>query len=531
MKGTLRKLCMASALLAACSAMADNYYITGGGIAGVTDWAPAEAGALTDEGNGIFTWTFTNFQGDFKLSNRLGVDNDDWAPFNDGLAPESGKYQLLNNNSFRYKLGGAARNYTIPTAGDYKLTVDTNNGTIYLEQLGEHKYYVNGAISPAGWCTSGLAEFTNEGDGVYTFKFEGSGGFRIPNTLTANPDDWDPLSVGVVPVDGNYNLSEGDEVDVKRPSYDEALQNWPGDWNITSPGKYTLTYNEKTNKLKLEGQKVYKTPYIQGDAAFGGWTPVNAIAMTQVEEGIYTYSFEGSGSFRISLTLGENGDDWNGFNAGGVIPASTSYYLGYTSDFAYTTGYPATDYHIYQPGKYTITVNEKDETIKVEGTPEDTVMHTWHFAGEQTGWDENKIPLETKCENGVYTMTATFDNLGTGEFKLHNGDWQHQFSSTEEINDYGTYNFSYYRSDMNPANAKVTTELPNVKMEAVWDHKNPENVLVTLSKDTTTRVDMVEETKEAKYFTLTGIEVSEKNLAPGIYICRKGNTSAKVYIK
>lgn len=288
--------------------------------------------------------------------------------------------------------------------------------------------------------------------------------------------------------------------------------------------------------LVSAGSLSAQTLYITGQAVNDQWNPCTCPTFTQ-DNGVFTYTLNQPGVFKISTAKGNDANDWDPFVRGLLVPKdymADMYIEPLTGSFdgkIWGQDYDPGNYSLFYPGNYTLSVKKSDLSITVGFEPQTTNIEQWYVKGDFNGWEGGE--LDMKWEGDKYVMTGHFDNLnpegGDHSFKIFNKIWQ-AFGCEQTITGYGTYTFYLLPGDIR--GAVIYEPLADVDFRAEWSMSDIYHMTVTLSKGGAGVADISDDSNcETVYYTLDGMQVSRENLAPGIYVCRKGNSVSKIAIK
>lgn len=198
-------------------------------------WAAEDGIALTNKGNGVFTYTGHLNAGDMIFMDNQGWGGTRYAPKNnystlgdptvDVLATEYGKEKEYH--------------WITKDACNYKVTVtfvdNDDNATITAEKVQEtapipENLYMVGPATAAGWDINNAIQMTNEGNGKFTYE----GDLYRTNIIFITGKDW--ANVRYVPENGGSSLSdENKSIFISTDGGDSRhwMVDYAGTWNVT----------------------------------------------------------------------------------------------------------------------------------------------------------------------------------------------------------------------------------------------------------------------------------------------------------
>lgn len=269
--------------------------------------------------------------------------------------------------------------------------------------------------------------------------------------------------------------------------------------------------------------EVASTLYLIGEPA-GGWDTSKGVEMTKTADGVFELDVElkGKNSFGFVKQLNSNGD-WDAFNSCRYTPASAGtvpvigendmIYTGDTTDYSWDLD--AGNY------KFIVDTNAMKFILEANGdipTPPATQLY---FTGEVNDWSfVDEYIME--ADGNIYTYSTGVIRGGV-EFKLSDRDWKTAYTTLNTKMTTGTYT--------------VVTGDGKGNMAFVEDIDNPELILDTEAMTLTVKGTMaaVENVAVdsadtvAEYYNMQGVKVESP--VAGLYLERRGNKVAKVYIK
>jgi hypothetical protein len=133
--------------------------------------------------------------------------------------------------------------FSILTAGNYSITVDTTTLTISIVPMTEtaeisfNTVFMVGDATPNGWDIANATELTKSSTNPYEFSYSGA------------------MSIGEFKLPVNRNSGWGQDFFMKVSDTQMALQKSPDSkWNITETGNYTIDINTQTLAISIQKQ-------------------------------------------------------------------------------------------------------------------------------------------------------------------------------------------------------------------------------------------------------------------------------------
>ena len=371
------------------------YYIVGDASVFPNGWNTGDGTALTDNGNGTYSW---NLPGNVHLN-----------------AGTNYPYKVLTSEGVYYP-SGDNESFSVNTPGTYTISA-TFDGTTpvvtaTLVQADAMSYSVVGSKELFGgnedWANQ--VSMTDDNDGTYSWDSQdlvlnaGTYYFKVKDNYggwygTAGSDNGDNIEVHVA-ANGTYRLHI--------------------DFDGSNAPTYTLV------RVDLS------TIYITGSESLGlGWSPAPTTTMTyDVETGLYAYSFDvvnaGTHAFVFATGQGSGQDDeaaWYDFNTHyRVGPTNGDENVTLNGDWAQTqqAGGNNGAYMVTTGvGKYTIYYDPTNVKYKVVGPA--PIFITGDL-GLGLGW--SYAPTTAMAYNdstGLYSYTYRIPNQGTYSFVFANG--------------------------------------------------------------------------------------------------------------
>ncbi|MCY4561594.1 MAG: glycosyl hydrolase 53 family protein [Flavobacteriaceae bacterium] len=340
-------------------------------------------------------------------------------------------YQYFINRGYRIdsKLKGANDNDDnfvfdgIP--GLYTLEIDNQVKTIELDARISKPYYALGDALPGGWNFDDATLVESPIFGLRRATVNLSPGtFRFFTTK----DDWASGLSYIHFVDQGYTI-------------DSKLENaGDGDNNfrfIGDAGEYILEINDNDKTVSLIGSGPFPSLWAVGDAVPGGWDfNDDTVEFTQTISGLWSANVElNTGIFRFFQTFG-TWDTNNNYayysNEGFEIDANFENDGSGDENFRF----------IGTPGLYTLTINAKNKTIKLE---EYEALPSLWAVGDAVagGWDFNSDTVEfPQVTENVWTAEIALTSGGIFRFFQFFGTW-------DTNNNYAFYSAEGYTIDSN----------------------------------------------------------------------------------
>lgn len=301
------------------SAIPENLYMCGPATS--AGWNAGGAIALTNEGNGVFTYT-----GHLNADEMIFMDNKSWEGTR--YAPQINPSILGDRNVavVACQSGAAEFNYHWITkdACKYKVTVtfaDNGNATIAAEKVQEtaripENLYMVGPATAAGWDINNAIQMTNEGNGKFTYEGE----LYRTNIIFITGKDW--ANVRYVPENGGSSLSdENKSIFISTDGGDSRhwMVDYAGTWNVT------VNITNDGSDVAITAQRISGPSHvIPLGAASGQWNSNdgNNAVMQATTPGVYVW--EGAmptGDDRHFKFISRTGE-WNS-NIDFYLPAET----------------------------------------------------------------------------------------------------------------------------------------------------------------------------------------------------------------
>lgn len=269
----------------------------------------------------------------------------------DGVADDSFVYTMNPDDKWK-----------VEQPGIYRLTFDLEHWTVAAEYTGDFKpasrLYMIGEATDGGWSWDAATEIEAAADNDDLFVWEGElgcGSLKAARVKDFGAPFYRPASNGCA------ISSTGVE------SHEMVFTESPDDqWMVTEAGRYRLTFNTAAMTFDAEylGEEVsIPDLYMIGSATAGGWSLDDATLYTPTgNDGEYTWTgYLSEGTFKACTV--------RDFSAPFYRPSSGNVEIsaaGITaSDVVYTTD-PDDQWNVRTAGTYTVTINIKAMTIKVQ---------------------------------------------------------------------------------------------------------------------------------------------------------------------
>lgn len=324
----------------------------------------------------VFSWEGTLNKGEMKLCLTTGS----WdAGF---IRPMEGGRKIsstdITDETFDMHAGNPDSKWAVDESGKYRLTFnlrDWTYSTLYLgaadkpvvEPIVTQTLYMVGDATPNGWNIDDPVQLTRESDYIFTYEGDLNAG-EMKACLT--PGSWDVEFIR--PADNGTKITKDG---VETPDF-VFLANPDNKWVVADAGKYRLTFDLEHWTLKAEylaaPPAVEKKPietstlFMIGDATPNGWSMDDAQEFTADPSDKYIFVWEGNlvtGSFKACLERDGT------FSCPFLRPSSANVEINLTGvaadDFVFTTS-PDDQWKVTEAGRYRITFNLRDWTIKAE---------------------------------------------------------------------------------------------------------------------------------------------------------------------
>ncbi len=274
-------------------------------------WNPGEPVEF-NYADGIYSYTFAEGTGSFKMSTTKGVDANDWAGFEAGVICVADDKKIEDNTGetkYALYVGGNADIAFGYTEGQWTAYVDLANGLIWATNATDKpaasgKLYIVGidgtfdAVNPTE-----LAY--DEAKKVFTIDVPAAPyGFK----LSTEKGSWDAFNAAGFHTDGDIVPN------VETPLYAGSPS---GNMNTTATAPYTIEvagdYSTIT-VVKAEEINVPASLAVIGELSAGKWNTTAVAPLTLKEDG-YTYygGVEMAGGwFSLCEKAGANANDWGG---------------------------------------------------------------------------------------------------------------------------------------------------------------------------------------------------------------------------
>jgi len=242
--------------------------------------------------------------------------------------------------------------FTVNSAGNYKITVDLYKLTINIVKLAGPPYsqlWIVGDATPNGWDIGNAAEMRRDPGDHFIFQYNeilNSGEFKIATKKDFNAPFYRPTM--------NHPDISSTAVQLNAGDPDNK-------WYITNPGAYKITLNLHDTTISIKPFTPYTKLWIVGDATPNGWNIDNPNQMQLDPNNPYIFTYDGpltAGEFKFPTATGDWGTDF-------FMPAINHQPLDSTTVVFTPGGSPDKKWQITTAGNYSITLNQLYETIKV----------------------------------------------------------------------------------------------------------------------------------------------------------------------
>ena len=423
-----------------------TYYITGDNGLGLGGFKYNPTTTMTDEGNGIYTYSYNvTTAGNYYFAFGDGQGSD-WNDFNGNhrFGPTSGNEEVSLDGSWVNTQKGGGSYFVNVDAGPVTITLDVTNmrfNVVGTAPSAPVDYYVvgeNTSIFPNGWNT-GSETLMTENNGTYTW--------------TAS----------------NVHLAKGTTYQFKVHGSDDSWH--PSGNNATFTVDDSGTYNVV---FTFDGTNVTAVPsLIQADPVYTYDIYVRYTGYENVNN-VFLYAWDSEGNLS---------DAWNGSTGGTALSSLTTqeingytyYKMSYTSydssigvifnengssstQTANLTAQPGDNYFTYGGGN----------TVAGPNSEADAAM-AYYVVGEDTsifpnGWDLGDGTVMTDNGDGTYSWTSSQVHLTQSvdyayKARDNQGNWYPSGDNqTFDVNVPGTYtvNVTY---DSNTGDLTATTTL------------------------------------------------------------------------
>ena len=282
----------------------ENLYVVGNACS--AGWSPDNALEMTKESDGIFTWEgelfdYTEDNGNrrFKFLTQRAWENS--ITVGD---PASGHVMITSGaeEALRVFNSGNDNGFQVAETGRYSIEVNLNAMTVVVTKTGDAEeptidlnqlYMVGDALN--GWGHEYFIGMEKVSDGVFIWSGEiKSGEFKFQN----KSNSWDE---NINPED-DLTFSVGSEYNLRYKSEDKKFR-------TSETGNYAMLVNLNEMKMKIDFSYPDKSQlYLIGNATPAGWDNANPIAMTEISEGVFTWtgnlSPEGGNEFKFLNEVG-----------------------------------------------------------------------------------------------------------------------------------------------------------------------------------------------------------------------------------
>lgn len=336
-------------------------------------WDPVNPVEFT-YADGVYSYTFPEGTGSFKMSTKKSTVENDWTPFDEGVICVADDKRIEDNTgNTKYALypGGNANISFGYTEGQWTVYADLANNLIWATNatnkpsgpVAGDPLYILGPGN--NWNVANPGVFTYDATKkVYTYAVsDAKDGFKISTAK----GDWDAFN------GAGFHTAAALEANVAT----ELLAGAPASGNITTTvaAPYTIEVagDLKTITIVSEGKiDVPETCCVIGELVAGKWD-ASKVAPLKLQDDGYTYygAVEMAGGwFRLCEKAGANKDDWAGVGTqwGGQTDGAE---VTNNNAIAFVNGENAFNIVSFAdyPKTLYFTVNFKDKTVTVSDVP------------------------------------------------------------------------------------------------------------------------------------------------------------------
>ena len=419
-----------------------TYYITGDNGLGLGGFKYNPTTTMTDEGNGIYTYSYNvTTAGNYYFAFADGPGND-WNDFNGNhrIGPTSGNVEVSLDGTWVNTQKGSGSYFVNVDAGPVTITLDVTNmrfNVVGTAPTITPDYYVVGSdtsIFPNGWNT-GAQNLMTEDNGTYTW--------------TAN----------------NVHLDKGTTYEFKVLGSDNSWH--PSGNNATFSVDASGTYNVL---FTFDGTNVTAVPaLVQADPVYTYDIYVRYTGSEPVGN-VFIYAWDGGGN----LSAAWSGTALSSLSSE-VINGHTYYKVSYTS-YSSTinvifneNGSSQTANLTANPGDNYFTYNGGTSVVGPTTEPDEEIPTVYYVKGDNTaifpnGWNDGpETAMADEDEDGIYSWTTANDvhlNPGTYTYKVWGDDntwYPNGDNATFDITRPGTYTVTVtFDSETGEVNAVPT---------------------------------------------------------------------------
>jgi len=429
-----------------------NVYVVGNGCD--AGWDPGKAIEMTQESDGVFTWTGnlyapTNDQQRFKF-----LVARDWNPSFTCRWNVPGHLVITSGEEYdlyEYNGGDYDNAFQVPETGVYAIVVNFNTmkmtctiqGDVTIPTPDMYSLYISGsALSPDGnWDYDNPTEMTITAAGVFTWTgnlYNNPAGnqFKFKNVS----DSWDKTICATA---DNTPISAG-KFDLNfRP-----LESSPNDYKfiVTTPGEYTIDVDLNTMKMTCTPVSLGQVLYIVGSACISGWDPGSAPQMIQIGgDNIFTWT--GTLLSNQEFKFLQDRAWENSITVGDPESENVTITSGVSESLRVNTDGNDNKFQVPVSGIYTVTVNLNDMVMVCAEENVPTTFNQLFIVGDATtvGWDDQNA-LEMQMDgDGIFSWTGelfgkTDDNAGRGFKFLTDRTWDNSITVGNPSSEYVTIN-------------------------------------------------------------------------------------------
>lgn len=397
----------------------DNLYIVGNACA--AGWNPDGALEMTKESDGVFTWSGPLLKPDGAEERFKFLVTNTWALSITCRLDASGHLMIASGEE--YSLSERAENssdpdnaFQVPENGTYSITVNLNTmkmsctrtGGLDEEAPDPNQLYIVGDACEAGWNYVKGLEMTKVEDGIFIWTGDLTTNNGNEFKFLNQHGTWDKT---INPLDGDITFTRGVEYNLNfRPK-----EGSPKDYKfkVTNPGRYYFLVNLNTMKIKID----YADPdlnalFIVGSATSAGWDANKALAMQEIEKGIYTWTgnllVDNGGEFCFLNKKGTSSNTINPFGGDLNFSTDTEYDLLYRPFEASPYDFK---FKVTTAARYTVDVNLNRMTVIIESAGELGIENTAANDFCNIHISDRKVSLRLQ-DNAVVQTAAVFDISG-----------------------------------------------------------------------------------------------------------------------
>lgn len=235
-------------------------------------------------------------------------------------------------------------------------TTETNSLTINVTPAKSGaayaKLWIVGDATPNGWDINNPNVMTPDPANAFQFKYNGmlnAGEFKIPTAA----GDWGVAFF--MPLINNPAIT-ATGVELVAGGEDKK-------WKITTPGAYKILLNVSSSpSIQIKPFTAYAGLWMVGDATPAGWDINSPTEMVVTPGNPFEFTYSGplkAGEFKIPVATGSYDTDY-------FMPVVNGEGITSTSAIFVKGGNPDHKWKIEAAGNYKVTVNQLNETIKIQ---------------------------------------------------------------------------------------------------------------------------------------------------------------------